>query len=166
MQKRNIYSRLTELSNKFNCENIEKTKQINKTKFDTLRQWSLDNGALFNHSIEFPIAYGPFGYYGVKAKIDINSNEAIIFVPRKQMIISKDYEDKFPFIKVTEEKDDNGKVLISGFNMTRSITYVLSKPNKFIRIDNANPLDDAKCYSYVYALKYKPMKYFSKPLKV
>ena len=67
---------------------------------------------------------------------------------------------------LTEEKGDNGKVLISGFNMTRSITYVLSKPNKFIRIDNPNPLDDAKCYSYVYALKNKPMKYFSKPLKV
>lgn len=113
MQKRNIYSRLTELSNKFNCENIEKTKQINKTKFDTLRQWSLDNGALFNHSIEFPIAYGPFGYYGVKAKIDINSNEAIIFVPRKQMIISKDYEDKFPFIKVTEEKDDRSNLILT-----------------------------------------------------
>ena len=67
---------------------------------------------------------------------------------------------------VIEEKDENGKVLISGFNMTRSITYVLSKPDKFIRIDNPNPLDDAECYSYVYALKYKPMKYFSKPLKV
>lgn len=52
---------------------------------------------------------------------------------------------------LTEEKDDNGKVLISGFDMTRSITYVLSKPNKFIRIDNPNPLDDTKCYSYVYA---------------
>ena len=49
--------------------------------------------------------------------------------------------------------------------MTRSITYILSKPNKFIRIDNPNPLDDAKRYSYVYTLKYKPMKYFSKPLK-
>ena len=48
---------------------------------------------------------------------------------------------------VTEEKDDNGKVLIFDFNMTRSITYVLSKPNKFIRINNPNPLDDAECYS-------------------
>ena len=66
---------------------------------------------------------------------------------------------------VTEEKDENGKVLISGFNMTRSITYVLSRPNKFIRIDNPNPLDDAECYVYVDALKDKPMKYLSKPLK-
>ena len=66
---------------------------------------------------------------------------------------------------VIEEKDENGKVLISGFNMTRSITYVLSRPNKFIRIDNPNPLDDAVCYICVDALKDKPMKYFSKPLK-
>ena len=57
-------------------------------------------------------------------------------------------------------------MLISGFNMTRSITYVLSKPNKFIRIDNPNPLDDDECYICVDALKDKPMKYFSKPLKV
>ena len=67
---------------------------------------------------------------------------------------------------VIEEKDENGKVLISGFNMTRSITYVLSRPNKFIRIDNPNPLDDAKCYICVNALKDKLMKYFSKSLKV
>lgn len=66
---------------------------------------------------------------------------------------------------VIEEKDENGKVLISGFNMTRSITYVLSRPSKFIRIGNPNPLDDAECYICVDALKDKPMKYFSKPLK-
>ena len=41
--------------------------------------------------------------------------------------------------------------------MTRSITYVLSKPNKFIRIDNPNPLDDAKCYICVNALKDKQL---------
>jgi len=66
---------------------------------------------------------------------------------------------------VTEETDSNGKVLISGFNMTRSITYVLSRPNKFIKIDNPNPLDDADCYICVDAIKGKPLKYFSKPLK-
>ena len=50
--------------------------------------------------------------------------------------------------------------------MTRSITYVLSKPNKFIRIDNPNPLDDSEWHICVDALKDKPMKHFSKPLKV
>ena len=73
--------------------------------------------------------------------------------------------DPFLVALVTEETDSNGKVLISGFNMTRSITYVLSRPNKFIKIDNPNPLDDADCYICVDALKGKPLKYFSKPLK-
>ena len=49
--------------------------------------------------------------------------------------------------------------------MTRSVTYVLSRPNKFIRINNPNPLDDAECFICVDALKNKPAKYFSKPLK-
>lgn len=66
---------------------------------------------------------------------------------------------------VTEKIDENGKILISGFNMTRSVTYVLSRPNKFIRINNPNPLDDAECFICVDALKNKPAKYFSKPLK-
>ena len=66
---------------------------------------------------------------------------------------------------VIEEINSNGKVLISGFNMTRSVTYVLSRPNKFIRIENPNPLDDADCFICVDALKDKPLKYFSKPLK-
>ena len=66
---------------------------------------------------------------------------------------------------VTEESDENGKVMISGFNMTRSVLYVLSMPNKFIKIDNPNPEDDAECYVCVDALKNKPIKYFSKPLK-
>ena len=66
---------------------------------------------------------------------------------------------------VIEEINSNGKVLISGFNMTRSVTYVLSRPNKFIRIENPNPLDDADCFICVDALKDRPLKYFSKPLK-
>ena len=71
----------------------------------------------------------------------------------------------FKVALVTEEIDSNGKILISGFNMTRSITYVLSRPNKFIKIDSPNPLDDADCFIYVDALKDKPIKYFSKPIK-
>ena len=66
---------------------------------------------------------------------------------------------------VIEETNKDGKILISGFNMTRSIMYVLSRPNKFIKIDNPNPEDDADCYVCVDALKDKPIKYFSKPLK-
>ena len=71
----------------------------------------------------------------------------------------------FKVALVTEEIDSDGKTLISGFNMTRSITYVLSRPNKFIKIDNPNPIDDAECFICVDALKDKPIKYFSKPIK-
>ncbi len=66
---------------------------------------------------------------------------------------------------VIEESERDGKFLITGFNMTRSIAYVLSRPNKFVKIDNPNPDDDADCYVCVDALKNKPIKYFSKPLK-
>ena len=71
----------------------------------------------------------------------------------------------FKIVLVTEKIDSDGKTLISGFNMTRSITCVLSRPNKFIKIDSPSPLDDADCFICVDALKIKPIKYFSKPIK-
>ena len=71
-----------------------------------------------------------------------------------------------PFlVALVIEREENGKILLSGFNMTRSISYVLSRPNKFIRIENPNPEDDADCYLCVDAIKDKPLKYFSKPIK-
>lgn len=71
-----------------------------------------------------------------------------------------------PFlVALVIEKEENGKKLFSGFNMTRSVPYVLSRPNKFIRIDNPNPDDDAECFLCVDALKNKPEKLFTKPIK-
>jgi len=66
---------------------------------------------------------------------------------------------------VLEKKDESGKTMLSGFNMTHSITYVLSRPNKFIKITNPNPDDDSDCFICVDALKNKPIKYFSPPIK-
>ena len=65
---------------------------------------------------------------------------------------------------ITESKDEDGKIYLSGFNMTRSINYVLSRPNKFIRIENPNPSDDAPSFLCVDAIKNKEIKYFSKPI--
>ena len=71
-----------------------------------------------------------------------------------------------PFlVALVIEVGEDGKMLLTGFNMTRSISYVLSRPNKFIKIDNPNPEDDAECYLCVDAIKNKPLKYFSKPLR-
>ena len=66
---------------------------------------------------------------------------------------------------VTEEASKNGKLLRSGFNMTRSLSIVMSKRNKYIQITNPNPEDDLDCYLCVDALKNKPIKLFSEPLE-
>jgi len=66
---------------------------------------------------------------------------------------------------ITESTSEDGKILLSGFNMTRSITYVLLRPSKFIRIENPNPSDDADCFVCIDPIKDKPIKYFSKPIK-
>ncbi len=66
---------------------------------------------------------------------------------------------------VIESKDNDGKALLSGFNMTRSVEMVLKNPSKFIRIINPNPNDDAPCYVCVDPIKNKPMKFFTRPIR-
>ena len=66
---------------------------------------------------------------------------------------------------VIESEDSNGKVYLSGFNMTRSIDMVLKNPSKFIRIENPNPDDDAPCFVCVDPIKEKPLKLFTRPLR-
>lgn len=64
-----------------------------------------------------------------------------------------------------ESIDEEGKAYLSGFNMTHSYLKVLESPNDYIRIDNPNPDDDAKCYVQVHPIKNKPLKLFSSPIK-
>ena len=70
----------------------------------------------------------------------------------------------FLVVVITELRDENGQTLLSGFNLTHSVTYVLSRPNKFIRIDNPNPNDDSDCFLNIDLVKDKPINKFSKPL--
>lgn len=70
----------------------------------------------------------------------------------------------FLVVIINETKDENGKTLLSGFNLTHSISYVLSRPNKFIRIDNPNPNDDAECFLNIDMIKDRPIGKFSKPI--
>ena len=114
MKHQNMYSRIMTLNQKFNKENYELTKSSNKSKFEALRKWSIDNGSIFQETIDFPIKYGPFGYDGVKSKREIQDNEAILFIPRKQMIISKDYEHLFSFLYDNkEEKEDRSNIVLT-----------------------------------------------------
>lgn len=66
---------------------------------------------------------------------------------------------------VIESQGENGKVTVSGFNMTRSIEMVLKDPGRFIRIKNPNPNDDAPCYVCVFPIKDKPLKLFTRPIR-
>ena len=66
---------------------------------------------------------------------------------------------------VIESETENGKAMLSGFNMTRSIEIVLNNPSKFIRITNPNPNDDAPSFVCVDPIKDKPLKLFSRPIR-
>ena len=66
---------------------------------------------------------------------------------------------------VIELDEENGKALITGFNMTRSIEQVLKTPEKFIRINNPNPNDDAPSFVCVDPIKNKPLKLFTRPIR-
>ena len=71
-----------------------------------------------------------------------------------------------PFlVALVIESEINGKVYLSGFNMTRSIEMVLKDPEKFIRIENPNPNDDAPCFVCVDPIKNKPLKLFTRPIR-
>ena len=71
-----------------------------------------------------------------------------------------------PFlVALVIESTENGKIYLSGFNMTRSIEMVLKDPDKFIRIQNPNPNDDAPCFVCVDPIKDKPLKLFTRPIR-
>ena len=71
----------------------------------------------------------------------------------------------FLVVLVFEEKRKNGKVLISGFNMTSSSSLPKKKPTKFIKLDdNPEPESDGDSYINVDLVNSKPSKLFTSPL--
>ncbi len=69
-----------------------------------------------------------------------------------------------PFIvAVVEEKEENGKILISGYMFTHSILRVIERPNDYIRITNPNPYDDAESYVCIQRINSLDSAFFSKP---
>ena len=71
----------------------------------------------------------------------------------------------FLVVLVLEERKNNGKVLISGFNMTTSTSLYNKRPGKFIKLDT-NPDPNNKKNSFVKTdlVSLKPSKLFSDPL--
>ena len=66
---------------------------------------------------------------------------------------------------VKENIGDDGKVYLSGFNITHSFMMFYKNPNDYIKIQNPNPNDDADCFVQKAGIKDKPLKLFSSPIK-
>ena len=70
----------------------------------------------------------------------------------------------FIVVAITEEKNENGKLLISGYMMTTSIQRVLDKPKSYKRLKrNPNPRDDGPSFINRYRITDMPANKFSKP---
>lgn len=66
---------------------------------------------------------------------------------------------------VKEDVGEDGKIYLSGFNITRSFMMFIKNPNKYLKITNPNPSDDAECFVQVDGIKNKPLKLFSNPIR-
>jgi hypothetical protein len=67
-------------------------------------------------------------------------------------------------VAVTEEKDENGKILISGYMMTTSITRAMEKPGTYKRLkENPNPNDEKVSFVNKYRISDVPANCFTKP---
>ena len=70
----------------------------------------------------------------------------------------------FIVVAVTEEKDENGKILISGYLMTTSLARALDKPGAYKRLKrNPNPNDDKVRFVNKYRITDIPANCFTKP---
>ena len=71
-----------------------------------------------------------------------------------------------PFIVVTvsEQIDDNGKILISGYMITHSLNRVIDKPKSYRRLkNNPNPSDERISFINVFRISDVPSNSFSRP---
>ena len=70
----------------------------------------------------------------------------------------------FIVVAVTEEKEVNGKVLISGYMMTTSLLRAMEKPGAYKRLQtNPNPNDDKVSFVNKYRVTDIPASCFTKP---
>lgn len=111
-----IYSRMLYIHEFLNEENYDMTYTLDTSKYIAFQQWSHNNGCIFSNNITFPIAFGPFGYLGVKSLKEINENEALLFISKKQMILSKELKQLYPFISnVLVNKEDEATLILTLF---------------------------------------------------
>lgn len=129
--KKDYITRLTSIETILQSENNLQTKNFQQNeKYIKYIKWLKDNGAVFEDTLDYPIAYGPSGLVGVKAKRQIENNEAILYIPKRLMIISKDHESKY-FINLKKDQtkeskdEDNDTSIIDEDNSSINLTIFL-----------------------------------------
>ena len=83
------------------------------TKFKIFKNWLLENGAIFDKTIDFPIIFNNSSIIGCKSKENINENESFLLIPKNLIILSKDlnYLEKY-ISKIKEELSEKDLSLI------------------------------------------------------
>jgi len=89
----NLYRKLNESFTNFNViinqQNDLKTKYLRENqKYKNFTEWLRNNGAIYESSLNYPVAFGPFGLVGVSAKEDIDNYKSMFYVPKKIIIDS------------------------------------------------------------------------------
>ena len=88
-----MYEKIQKISEYLRKENKNSDKYLDneiKEKFKIYKDWLIENGAIFDKNIDFPITYGPFHKIGCKSKLELNENEAIILIPKSLIITTED----------------------------------------------------------------------------
>ena len=88
-----MYERIQKICDYLKKENTNSELYINKEiveKFKIYKNWLIENGAIFDKNIDFPITYGPFHKIGCKSISNLNENEAILLIPKSLIINSED----------------------------------------------------------------------------
>ena len=68
-------------------------------KFKIYKNWLIENGAIFEKNLDFPVTYGPFHKIGCKSISDLNENEVIILIPKSIIISTEDSKYLENYIK-------------------------------------------------------------------
>ena len=88
-----MYEKIQKISEHLRKENENSDKYLDyeiKEKFKIYKDWLIENGAIFDKNIDFPITYGPFHKIGCKSKLELNENEAIILIPKSLIKTTED----------------------------------------------------------------------------
>ena len=101
-----MYERIQKIGNYLKKEKENKEFYLNEeinNKFKIFKNWLLENGAIFDNIIEFPVINNHLLKIWCKSKENINENESFLMIPKNLIIISNDL-DMFSIIFIFRKK--------------------------------------------------------------